>query len=358
MAHWGPILRRLADDLFAPLPPRGRADICKDFFYLLPIHMLAEFFMIPAAQAEHIRRIGSDFNQALQTKDMEGMQRHSLFLYDVAQAIIDDRKANPLDPGIDPTSALLAARDVGQPLPEHLILGTIRQLLVVGIIAPTTFLGSVAVHFCRHPEHFRIMKDTPERIPDVCEELLRLYTPYRGFARTPTRDVEIGGRTIRRDEPVALAFAAANRDPEVFEAPSAFRLDRPPGPPNIAFDRGAAGPADAAGRAGEFRPALRRSRRGRAGAEDDLAGIRALQRAGAVSRKRNAIKLSQFPRPLASHEPEGWQSMMQPDRVRLQSAKTASGRAAMWSLPARTWARIAASAASGVPARIAAVTTR
>lgn len=238
MDYWAPVVRDIADRLFAPLPPRGRADICRDFSYHLPIHVLAEFFMIPPEQAQEIRDIGREFNHALQVKDEAGMQKASLFLYKMAQSIIDVRKKRPLDPREDPTSALLAARDKGEPLPEHLILGTIRQLLVVGIIAPTTFLGSVAVHFCRHPEHFRLIKERPALVPEVCEELLRLYTPYRGFARTPTRDVEIGSRVICRDEPIALAFAAANRDPEAFENPAEFRLDRKGAPPHLAFGRG------------------------------------------------------------------------------------------------------------------------
>lgn len=239
MAFWSDRVGEIARELFAPLPARGRADICLDYSYHLPIHVLAEFFMIPEAQAQEVRAVGQDFNKALQTRDMEDVQKYSLFLYDIAQSIIDDRKAHPRDPGADPTSALLAAKDFeGNPLPDHLILGTIRQLLVVGIIAPTTFLGSVAVHFCRHPEHFQLMKDAPERIPDIAEELLRLYTPYRGFARTPTRDVEIGGKLICRDEAVALCFTSANRDADVFEDPDEFRLDRPNAGTAIAFGRG------------------------------------------------------------------------------------------------------------------------
>lgn len=236
--YWRPIVQEISDRLFAPLPPKGEADICLDFSYHLPIHVLAEFFQIPDEDAQKIRSIGKEFNHALQTKDLKGLEETSQFLYRMAQGIIDDRKVNPRDPREDPTSALLAAREKGEPLPEHLILGTIRQLLVVGIIAPTTFLGSVAVHFSRHPEHFDIMKNDLGQIPAVAEELLRLYTPYRGFARTPTRDVEIGGRTIRRDEPIAIAFTAANRDPEAFEDPDSFRLDRTDAPPHLAFGRG------------------------------------------------------------------------------------------------------------------------
>src|SRR5690606_15949094 len=134
------------------------------------------------------------------------------------------RKEKPLDPGVDPTSAMLAARDEdGNPLPDDMILGTIRQLLVVGIIAPTTFTGSMAIHLARHPEHFKMLKDDPALIPDALEELLRLYTPYRGFARTAKQDMEIGGRLIQKNEPTAMAFTSANRDPDAFEDPDTSR---------------------------------------------------------------------------------------------------------------------------------------
>jgi cytochrome P450 len=51
--------------------------------------------------------------------------------------------------------------------------------------------------------------------------------------------VEIGGRTIRKDEPIALVYAAANRDPAVFPDPEAFVLDRPNIGEHLAFGRGA-----------------------------------------------------------------------------------------------------------------------
>ena len=239
MESWEPIVRDIVVDLLSPLIAQGQADICVDFSYRLPIFVLAEFFHIPAAQAEKIRNIGADFNRALQVRDTAKLEQTSLFLYDVARDIIAERKRNPLSPDRDPTSALLAARDdSGEPLPEAMILGTIRQLLVVGIIAPTTFTGSMAVHFARHPEHFAMLKADPSLIPAALEELLRLYTPYRGFARTAKHDVEIGGRSIARDEPIALAFTSANRDPDAFEDPDTFRLDRPPGRQHVAFGLG------------------------------------------------------------------------------------------------------------------------
>lgn len=239
MAFWEPVVRKLVSNLLAPLVEQGECDICVDFSYRLPIFVLAEFFHIPAEQAEKIRNIGADFNRALQVRDNAMLEKTSLFLYDVARDIIALRKEKPLDPGVDPTSAMLAARDdEGNPLPEAMVLGTIRQLLVVGIIAPTTFTGSMAVHLARHPEHFAMLKNDPALIPDALEELLRLYTPYRGFARTAKQDMEIGGRQIRKDEPIALAFTSANRDPDAFEDPDTFRLDRSTDRKHMAFGRG------------------------------------------------------------------------------------------------------------------------
>lgn len=239
MAFWEPVVRGIVSRLVAPLVERGECDICVDFSYRLPIFVLAEFFHIPPEQAEKIRDIGADFNRALQVRDTAMLEKTSLFLYDVARDIIALRKEQPLDPGVDPTSAMLAARDDdGNPLPEPMILGTIRQLLVVGIIAPTTFTGSMAVHLARHPEHFAMLKNDPSLIPEALEELLRLYTPYRGFARTAKQDIEIGGRLIKKDEPIAMAFTSANRDADAFEDPDTFRLDRTGDKRHMAFGRG------------------------------------------------------------------------------------------------------------------------
>ena len=238
MVFWDKAIRDMADELFQPLLARGSFDVCRDFGYPLPAMVLAEFFGISAEDAETIRRIGNDFTIALETMDLEMIQKTSLVLYETAARLIEARKITPRDPGMDPVSALLAVRQNGEPLPEDGILGTVRQLLVVGIIAPTTFIGSMAVHFSRHPEHLALLRSDPEKIPAAVDELLRLYTPYRGFARTPVNEVTVCGRTIRQDEPIALAFTAANRDPSVFRDPDVFRLDRQGEPPHLAFGRG------------------------------------------------------------------------------------------------------------------------
>jgi cytochrome P450 len=122
-----------------------------------------------------------------------------------------------------------------------MILGCIRQVLVVGIIAPTVMIGSIAVHLCRDPDLQQKLRAAPALIPDAIEEFLRLYTPYRGFARTAVCPIERGGRRIEPGEPIALVYASANRDEKKFPRGDEFILGRENIMEHIAFGRGAHG---------------------------------------------------------------------------------------------------------------------
>jgi cytochrome P450 len=51
------------------------------------------------------------------------------------------------------------------------------------------------------------------------------------------RDVEIGGQLIREGDKLVMYYAAANRDPSVFENPEVFDITRKPNP-HLAFGTG------------------------------------------------------------------------------------------------------------------------
>jgi len=233
---WKPVIAQMVTQYLQPYIAKG-GDICAGFSFILPIALLAEFFRLSPQDAEDIRRIGAEFNMALQRQDLETLRERSDALYAIAAGLIADRQANPQDPDLDPVSNLLAVRVDGEALPADKILGALRQFLLVGIIAPTTFIGSMAVHLARHPEHHAELTANPSLVPVALEELLRLYTPYRGFARTARHDVELGGKQIREGDALAVVFTSGNRDAEVFPDPDRYRLDRP-APDLVTFGRG------------------------------------------------------------------------------------------------------------------------
>lgn len=228
------ICARLLDKMVAT---KG-GDICTEFSSRMPIEVFAHWMNLPPAQADALAEVGRRYNIAVQSNDTDATKETSLKLYDMARELVRQRKEAPMEPSADAASALLAARVDGEPLPDEMIVGTIRQVLVVGIIAPTVVIGSIAVHLSRDRALQAKLRAEPELIPEAIDEFLRLYTPYRGFARTAKADVCIRGRTIPEGEPIALVYASANRDEDVFPNAEEFQLGRTNMKDSLAFGRG------------------------------------------------------------------------------------------------------------------------
>jgi cytochrome P450 len=221
-----PTIRRYAEDLLRPLVDRGHGDFGEEFAANFPILAFARFLNVSDEMMYRIRDEFDLFNGAIKDDDADRMVTASLALYDITRELVAQRTEHPEDPSVDPTSALLAARVDGEPLPIEMVVGTVRQVLLVGIVAPRVVLGSMVVHLAQDQNLQGLLRREPGRIASAIEELLRLYSPYRGFARTARSDVTIGDRLIKKDEPIAMVFTSANRDERVFEAADEFRFDR------------------------------------------------------------------------------------------------------------------------------------
>ena len=238
VARLKPVIHEICEELLSPMIARGSGDICLEFSSRMPVLVFGRWMNLPSSQVEELGEVGRRFNVAVQSADEAATKESSLLLYDMARALVAERKANPLDPKVDVTTSLLAMRADGDPLPEDMIVGMIRQVLVVGIIAPTVMIGSICVHLSRDRKLQDRLRAHPSLIPAAIDEFLRLYTPYRGFARTAVRDVTLRGRTIPAGEPIALVYASANRDEEVFEDAESFKLHRKNIKDSLHFGRG------------------------------------------------------------------------------------------------------------------------
>ena len=230
--------RELTRRLLDPMVAKGGGDICVELSSYLPVHVFGEWMRMPEEWLETLHDAGRAFILAVHSNVPEVMKETSLRLYDMARALIALRHDEPQDPALDPTSALIAARHDGQPLPDELLVGTVRQVLVVGMVAPMVMIGNICVHLSRDKALQQQLRNDPALIPAAIEEFLRLYTPYRGFARTAVCPVEMGGRKIAPGEAIALIYASANRDEDVFPEPDKFIIDRPNIDQHLAFGRG------------------------------------------------------------------------------------------------------------------------
>jgi cytochrome P450 len=89
----------------------------------------------------------------------------------------------------------------------------------------------------RNPDQLDRLRADHGLIPTAVEELLRYDTPAPMFERWVLEDVEVAGVRVPRGTEVALQFASANHDPDVFDEPGALDLARDPNP-HIGFGAG------------------------------------------------------------------------------------------------------------------------
>lgn len=136
------------------------------------------------------------------------------------------------------TSAMLDAEVDGQRLSPEEVVRFCITLLVAGAETTTGLIGNVVYEVAKRPEVREALAADPSLIGACIEETMRLTGPPQRLFRVATRDVELNGRTILAGDWVALFFASANHDPDVFEAPEEFRLDRPNASQHMTFGRG------------------------------------------------------------------------------------------------------------------------
>ena len=101
-------------------------------------------------------------------------------------------------------------------------------LLIVGGNDTTrnTITGSI-IALNENPEENRKLRADHSLIPSMVSETIRWQTPLAHMRRNATRDIEIGGKIIKKGEKVIMWYVSGNRDEEVIEEPNRYWIERP-----------------------------------------------------------------------------------------------------------------------------------
>jgi hypothetical protein len=100
-------------------------------------------------------------------------------------------------------------------------------MLVIG--GSETFpkvLASCLRRLWEYPDQRAALVQDPSGIPDAFNEVLRYDMPTQFLGRTVVRDIQIGGRSLTKNQPVIFLYASANRDEREFPNPDVFDIKR------------------------------------------------------------------------------------------------------------------------------------
>ena len=98
-------------------------------------------------------------------------------------------------------------------------------------------ITEVLAFLAREPVEWERLRQEPKLRTPAAEELFRWISPITHIGRVCPHGAEIRGHDVPPNGRVSLNWAAANRDPGIFDQPDEIRIDRMPNP-HVAFGSG------------------------------------------------------------------------------------------------------------------------
>jgi cytochrome P450 len=116
---------------------------------------------------------------------------------------------------------------LGRKLTDIEIAGIVHAMILGGLETTQYALEEQAQLLCEHPGLFDELRTDRSKVRTFVEESLRLRSPTHGLStRLTTQDEVFQGVAVPSGSLLHLRFGAANVDPEAFECPLEFNLDR------------------------------------------------------------------------------------------------------------------------------------
>ena len=231
--------RELWDKAFAS---DGEGDFVTLFAFPFPAIVIAEMLGIRPEDREQFGHWSDDIVNGLGGGDLSLVAIANEGIYGFVDALVAERQ-EILERGDTPPDDLLTVLTLAYRNGD-LQYGEVRrlsqQVLVAGHETTASLLSLMLYRLIQQPELGDLLRADPSLIPWAVEEFLRYDSPVQGLFRTNRDECVVHGEKIEADTKVQLLFAAANRDPEVWQDPDDIQLDRfgPGTKPHLAFGWG------------------------------------------------------------------------------------------------------------------------
>ncbi|MDH6130145.1 cytochrome P450 [Kitasatospora sp. GP82] len=205
--------------------PGEVVDLKARFAHPMPARVICDLFGVPAEERAQLLR-GGEVNVDTTITPEESAANVEQWHREM-QEFVDAKRRNP---GDDLTSDLVQAKEEdGSRLTDSELVGTLHLLLATGTEPVMNLLANAGRALLTHPDQLALLRSGAVSWSDVIEETLRAEAPVAHLPfRFAVEDIELGGVTIAKGEPVLINFAAVGRDRTVHgESADTFDAARP-----------------------------------------------------------------------------------------------------------------------------------
>lgn len=219
-------IESLIDDVIDDAPETGVFDLMQHIAVPLPIRVIAHILGVDESRLPEFRQWSEEvilsLNPMRSPEDTARMESGSANLEAYFTELMQARRANPRDDLISDMVQLQASGEAN--LSDNELRMNISALLVGGNLTTTDLIGNGVWLFLTHPDQLAALIADPSLANAAVEEVLRYEAPVQATSRIVEADREVAGCPMKKSQPVMMSLAAANRDPEAFDAPEDFDI--------------------------------------------------------------------------------------------------------------------------------------
>ena len=197
-----------------------------DFALPFAAGVIGDLLGIPTRTRDRIRVEGRELMSILEVQStpeaLDAADHAIVVLTDCFTEVITSRRNDVADGVID----ALAAADESESLAEEDVVDLTLLLFIAGLENVTNMLGNSLVALAMHPSELRHLRERPDLLDTVPDELIRFDSPVQLTTRVAVEPVSVGGVVVPPGEPVVVLIGAANRDPLQFHDPERLDVER------------------------------------------------------------------------------------------------------------------------------------
>jgi cytochrome P450 len=238
-----PRIKNITNEMIDQVIEKGSMDLVRDLSYPLPVTVIAELLGIPSEDRDIFKKWADRLLKSIDDSVETGTRRNGELeqiqneMDDYFQKAINEKKEKP---GEDLVTHLIKAETDEKRLSGEDILSFCSLLLQAGHITTVNLINNCILSLLEHPRQLEKVQDSnndPALVTSTIEETLRYRSPVQALIRFATKDVQVGGKTIKSGKRVIVLIGSANHDETIFSNPEEFNVARSPNP-HIAFGAG------------------------------------------------------------------------------------------------------------------------